>query len=242
MDGSAGLRTSKAILLPASLNPVTRWGSGGLAAVWAKSNTRASIYDALRRKETFATSGPRISVRFFAGWEFEKTIVSAVDPVTAAYEQGVPMGGKLTSGSTGLSPSFFVMAMKDPEGANLDRVQIIKLWVDEKGNSNEKVFDVVVSDQRTIDRSTGKIPPVGNTVSVETAEYSNTIGDPTLTTLWSDPDFEPDQQALYYARVIEIPTARWSTYDAIALGVKPMSPASIQERAITSAIWYSPEG
>jgi len=241
MDGSAVLRTSQATLLPASFNPVTRWGSGGLAGVWAKSNTRESIYDALLRKETFATSGPRISVRFFAGWGFEKAVLSAKDPITIAYEHGIPMGGKLTSGPADLSPSFFVMAMKDPEGANLDRVQIIKAWVDEKGDSSEKVFDVVVSDQRMIDVSAKKIPPVGNTVNIETAQYSNTIGDPSLITVWTDPEFDPLQPALYYARVIEIPTPRWSTYDAITLGVEPMNPTSIQERAITSAIWYSPD-
>jgi hypothetical protein len=241
MDGSAGLRTDEATLLPGGINPATRWGSGGLAAVWAEENTRASIYDALARKETFATSGPRISIRFFGGWDFDSSFLSAADAVERAYAAGVPMGGQLKAAPEGKSPNFLVMAMKDPEGANLDRVQIIKAWVDADGSSHEKVFDIAAADGRAFDSAAGKLPAVGNTVDIKTATYSNSIGDETLATVWTDPEFDPALEAIYYARVIEIPTPRWSTFDAIDLGTEPMDPASIQERAITSAIWYSPQ-
>jgi hypothetical protein len=239
LDGSAGLRTDAATLLPEGLNPATRWGSGGLAAVWAQENTRASLYDAMANKETFATSGPRISVRFFAGWNYPRKIIDAPDMIKQAYAGGVPMGGELPPAPGEQSPHFIVSAMKDPEGANLDRVQIIKAWVDEQGMSHEKVFDVAVSDNRHVDTSTGKVPPVGNTVDLTTATYTNTIGAQSLATVWVDPQFEKNQQAFYYARVLEIPTPRWSTFDAVKLGSQPMDPATIQERAITSAIWYS---
>jgi hypothetical protein len=241
MDGSAGLRTDEATLLPAGVSPVTRWGSGGLAGVWARENTRASLFDAMANKETFATSGPRISVRFFAGWNFDRALAEAHDSVERAYATGVPMGGRISAARNGKSPSFLVMAQKDPDGANLDRVQIIKAWVDGEGNSHEKVFDVAVSGGRVVDVNTGKLPAVGNTVNVETATYDNSIGAASLATVWVDPEFDAVQEALYYARVIEIPTPRWSTYDARTLGTEPMDPATIQERAITSAIWYSPQ-
>ena len=238
MDGSAGLRTNEATILPAS--PVTRWGSGGLAGVWAQENTRASLFDALQRKETFATSGPRISVRFFAGWNFDDEILNTPDLVAQAYATGVPMGGQLAQPPAGKPPSFLLVAMKDPEGANLDRVQIIKAWVDAQGNSQEAIFDVAASDGRVADSKTGKLPPVGDTVDVAAASYTNTIGAATLSTVWTDPEFDASQEALYYARVLEIPTPRWSTFDAKTLGVEPMAPATLQERAITSAIWYAP--
>ncbi len=240
MDGSAGLRTDEATLLPAGLTPVTRWGSGGLAGVWAKKNTRASLFDALTRKETFATSGPRIRVRFFGGWKFDDTILSASDTVKRAYAGGVPMGGQLAPAPEGASPRFIVIAMRDPDGANLDRVQIIKAWADKRGASHEKVFDVAVSDGRVVDTATGGLPAVGSSVDIDAASYTNTIGDASLSTVWIDPEFDAGQEAFYYARVIEIPTPRWSTYDAKTLGIEPMAPAVIQERAITSAIWYSP--
>lgn len=239
MDGSAGLRTDEATLLPRGLNPVTRWGSGGLAGVWSRENTRASLFDAMARKETFATSGPRISVRFFAAWAWDKDILSATDNIEKAYASGVPMGGKLMSASAGRSPSFLVLAMKDPEGANLDRVQIVKAWIDVQGTSHEKVFDVAASDGRSTDPDTGKLASVGSTVDIPAASYKNTIGEASLGTLWTDPNFDDSQEAFYYARVIEIPTPRWSTFDAKILGTEPMEPATIQERAITSAIWYS---
>ena len=241
MDGSAGLRTDEATLLPRGINPATRWGSGGLAGVWAQENTRASLFDAMARKETFATSGPRISVRFFGGWQYDPEIVDVPNLVQRAYVAGVPMGGRLATAPPGKRPTFLVIAMKDPEGANLDRVQIIKAWVDADGNSEEKIFDVAASNQRVPEPGTDKLPPVGNTVDAVSANYTNSIGDASLAAVWTDPEFDRSQQALYYARVLEIPTPRWSTFDAKTLGIKPMEPVAIQERAITSSIWYSPE-
>ena len=244
LDGSAGLRTNEALILPDGVNPVTRWSSGGLAGVWAQANTRESLFDALQRKETFATSGPRIRVRFFGGWNFTADTLKQNDYIANAYAEGVPMGGELNrSGNSkkGLAaPTFLVVAMKDPQGANLDRVQIIKAWLDKDGASHEKVFDVAAADQRKLDPKTGKLPAVGSTVNVEEATYANSIGGTMISTFWSDPEFDPDSQALYYVRVLEIPTPRWSTYDAKTLGTEPMTPAAIQERAITSAIWYKP--
>ncbi len=240
LDGSAGLRTGEATILPGTMNPVTRWSSGGLAGVWAEANTRESIYDAMKRKETFATSGPRILVRFFAGWDFNSELLEQADFISQAYAEGVPMGGDLAVGPEGKTPGFLIMTMKDSEGANLDRVQIIKAWIDDQGASHEKVFDIAAADDRKIDAKTGKLPAVGNTVKAEDASYTNTIGGSTIAVFWEDPEFNAKQQALYYARVLEIPTPRWSTYDAVTLGTKPMDPVSIQERAITSAIWYKP--
>jgi hypothetical protein len=241
MDGSAGLRTDQATLLPSGINPAPRWGSGGLAGVWAEENTRASLYDALQRKETFATSGPRMKVRFFAGWHYPRDILTQADVIKQAYAMGIPMGGQLRKTPDNVAPSFVVMASKDPEGANLDRLQIIKAWLDASGVSHEKIYDVAVSDGRTPDAKTAKIPAVGNTVDVKAATYRNTIGATQLSTVWADPDFNSTAEAFYYARVLEIPTPRWSTYDAKTLGVEPMSPATIQERAVTSAIWYAPK-
>jgi hypothetical protein len=255
LDGSAGLRTDKATVLPKGATPVTRWSSGGLAGVWAQENTRESLFDALRRKETFATSGPRISVRFFGGWMYDESLLNSPDLVAQAYASGVPMGGRLLAAPTGKRPTFPLVAMKDPEGANLDRVQIIKAWVDAQGDSHEKIFDVAASGGRmpvsagataagataTGEISASTLPPVGNTVDIATASYTNTIGAATLSTVWTDPEFDATQPALYYARVLEIPTPRWSTFDAKTLGVEPMSPATLQERAITSAIWYTPD-
>lgn len=241
LDGSAGLRTGEALLLPDGINPVTRWGSGGLAGVWAEANTRESLFDALQRKETFATSGPRIKVRFFGGWGFNKDLLNQQDFVSQAYANGVPMGGELSSAAAGAIPSFIIMAAKDPDGANLDRVQIIKAWVDDNGDSHEQVIDVAAADSRQIDPKSGKLAAVGNTVKAEEPSYSNTIGGALISTHWIDDDFNPNQHAFYYVRVLEIPTPRWSTYDAVTLGTTPMEPVSIQERAISSAIWYKPK-
>ncbi|MDE0929265.1 MAG: DUF3604 domain-containing protein [Halioglobus sp.] len=240
LDGSAGLRTDEALFLPEGINPVTRWSSGGLAGVWAQENTRASLFDALQRKETFATSGPRISVRFFAGWDFSDDSLKRPDLLQQAYATGVPMGGELQSGAAGQQPGFLVMASKDPEGANLDRAQIIKAWVDPQGVSHEKVYNVAAADGRSIDSATGTLAPIGNTVDSSNATYQNSIGGSSIAIFWSDPDFNPALEAFYYVRVLEIPTPRWSTFDAVVLGTKPMQPESIQERAITSAIWYVP--
>ncbi|MDG2047688.1 MAG: DUF3604 domain-containing protein [Halioglobus sp.] len=240
LDGSAGLRTDEALFLPEGVNPVTRWGSGGLAGVWAQENTRESLFDALQRKETFATSGPRISVRFFAGWDFSDDSLRRPDLLQHAYATGVPMGGELSSNDSGLRPGFLIMASKDPDGANLDRAQIIKAWVDAQGVSHEKVYDIAAADERIIDAATAALSAVGSTVDSSSATYQNSIGGSSIAVFWSDPDFNPALEAFYYVRVLEIPTPRWSTFDAVRLGTKPMQPESIQERAITSAIWYTP--
>jgi hypothetical protein len=240
MDGSAGLRTSAAMLLPMKYNPVSSWSSGGLAGVWSQENTRGAIFDALRRKETFATSGPRISLRMFAGWDLTAALLDRPDLMEQAYLRGVPMGGQLRRRADDASPGFLIMALKDEQGANLDRVQVIKGWVDADGRSHEKVFDVLASGGREIDQQTGSFPPVGNTVDLGAASYENTIGTASLLAYWEDPEFDPALEAFYYSRVLEIPTPRWSTYDAVKLGIEPMEPATIQERAIGSPIWYSP--
>lgn len=255
MDGSAGLRTSEAMLLPLGANPANSWSSGGLAAVWAEENTRTSLFDAMRRKESYATSGPRIALRFFAGWEYDATMLDEADYLGRAYAQGVPMGGQLASPGSGhagsverggkqeaQAPRFLVAALKDPLGANLDRIQIIKGWAGRDGSSHEKIFNVALSGGRSPEGPEGDVAPVGNTVDVTTASYSNTIGAAELTAFWQDPEFDPALEAFYYARVLEIPTPRWSTYDAARLGSKPMQPAVIRERAISSPIWYSAAG
>ncbi len=239
MDGSAALRTNETLLIPDSVNPVRNWGSAGLAAVWAEENTRASLFDALKRKETFATSGPRISLRFFGGWYFNKAILKQTDLIKQAYSKGVPMGGNLSEAPNNTAPSFIVLAAKDPIGANLDRIQIIKAWVDKNGKSHETVFNVAASDNRTADKN-NKLTPLNSTVNIKTASYTNSLGAAQLTTVWSDPQFNPSQEAFYYARAIEIQTPRWSTYDALTLGIEPTTPATLQERAISSAIWYQP--
>jgi hypothetical protein len=241
MDGAASLRVNDALLLPDSLNRAMRWGSGGLAGVWASKNTREALFDAMLRKETFATSGPRISVRFFGGWHFTEDMLQRADVISLAYEKGVAMGGVMSArdNTKNLPPVFMLWATKDPDGANLDRIQVIKLWVDEDGRSHEKVFDVAASDGRQPDGS-GRFPPVGNTVNAVQAGYANTIGAVQLSALWTDPEFDAGLQAAYFARVLEIPTPRWSTYDARTLNTAPIEPVSIQERAVTSAIWYRP--
>ena len=241
-DGSAGIRLAKSVLLPEKFQLSRRWGSAGLAAVWAEENTREAIFDAMRRKETYATSGPRIAVRFFGGWNYPKDLVQSNDPVALAEKSGVPMGGRLPVAESAdeSAPTFAVWALKDPDSANLDRIQIIKGWVDEEGNSHETIYNVALSDQRKPDVDSGIIPAVGNTVNVETASYENSIGDVQLSVVWTDPDFNRQKPAFYYARVIEIPTPRWTTYDAATLGVSAPEPTALQERAITSAIWYEP--
>ena len=214
---------------------------GSLAGVWAEENTRASIFDAMRRKESFATSGPRIQVRLFGGWDYPDTAHQRDDMIALGYRGGVPMGGDLTDAPQGEAPEFIVWAAKDPISGNLDRIQIIKGWVDAEGNTHEAIYDVAWSDGREMG-SDGKLPPVGNTVDLTTAEYSNTIGDTELSIVWTDPDFDPSQMAFYYARVLEIPTPRWSTYDAVRSGLPLLDdvPATIRERAWTSPIWYTP--
>ena len=239
LDGSAGIRLGTSNLIPPSQSGVLEWGSGGLAAVWAEENTRASLFDAMRRRETYATSGPRIRVRLFAGWDYPSDLWESPAGLEQAYAEGVPMGSRLGPQSDGV-PKLAVWAAKDPRGAHLDRIQIVKLWADADGESHEKIYDVVASGERLNAPPGAKIAPVGNTVDVSEASYSNTIGASELSVVWVDPDFDPDAPARYYARAIEIPTPRWSTYDARALGVDAPAPTTIQERAVTSVITYLP--
>jgi hypothetical protein len=237
-DGTAEVRLGG----KSPLTPVIRsWGATGLAGVWAEENTREALFDAMMRKETFGTSGPRIKVRFFGGWGLTKELLAQRDWVKTAYEQGVPMGSELPPAAPGKAPTFIVWAVKDPNTGNLDRVQIVKGWT-KWGQSFEKVYDVVWSGDRKQNPKTGKVPLVGNTVDVNTATYTNSIGATTLSGVWTDPEFDPVQRAFYYARVLEIPTPRWSTYDAVRLGIPlpPGLPPSIQERAYTSPVWYTP--
>lgn len=228
-----------------AIGTINEWevGAAGLAVVWATANTREGIFDAMERKETYATTGSRMTVRFFGGWDFVPDDANTRRPAQAGYSKGVPMGGDLTNAPSGKAPSFLVAALKDPIGANLDRVQIVKGWIDAAGNPQERVHDVVWGDADTRKPdANGKLPLVGSTVNVEQASYSNTIGDPELITVWTDPDFDPALKAFYYARVIEIPTPRWTAYDAKFFGVKPGADVrmTITERAYTSPIWYTP--
>jgi hypothetical protein len=221
-------------------------GSAGVTAVWATENTREALFDAMKAKEAYGTSGPLIRLRFFGGWDLDEDLTSRDDFVKQAYASGVPMGQDLPVGVTDKlpekSPTFAVWALKDPESGNLDRIQIIKVFVNKWNRPDEKIYDVAWSDGRVPDPDTGKLPPVGNTVDVKTAKYTNDIGDTQLSAVWTDPDFDPLQRAAYYVRVLEIPTPRWSTYDAARLGVEPLKdvPATIQERAWSSPIWYTP--
>ena len=217
-------------------------GASGYAAVWASENTREALFDAMERRETYATTGSRMAVRFFGGWTFDAGDAQDRLPAYVGYTKGVPMGGDLRQAPAGRSPSFLVAALKDPTGANLDRIQIVKGWLDAKGQLQEKVYDVVWSGSRAVDPNTGKLPPVGSTVDVANATWTNTIGSPELITVWRDPDFNAAQRAFYYARVLEIPTPRWTAYDAKRFGVTPLpgTTMTLQERAYTSPIWYTP--
>jgi len=216
--------------------------ASGLAAVWARENTREAIFDAMERKEVYATTGSRMFVRFFGGWEYDLRDVNSREPAFAGYAKGVPMGGDLPARPRGAwAPTFMVFALRDPIGANLDRIQIVKGWLGETGATEERVYDVVWSGDRK-PGADGRLPAVGNTVDVAHANWTNSIGASELGTVWTDPAFDPAQKAFYYARVIEIPTPRWSTYDAFRFGV-PIpegAPTSTQERAYTSPIWYEP--
>lgn len=221
------------------------WGqlASGLGAVWAKDNTREAIFDAMERKEVYATTGSRMSVRFFGGWEYTETDLKSREPAFAGYQKGVPMGGDLAKAPSGKTPTFMVYALRDPIGGNLDRIQIIKGWLDKDGKTQEKVYDIAVSDDRKIGKDGRCKTPVGNTVDAETASFTNTIGASELTAIWTDPDFDPKQNAFYYARVLEIPTPRWTTIDAFRFGIDipEGAPVSTQERAYTSPIWYKPQ-
>ncbi|MGI9401777.1 MAG: DUF3604 domain-containing protein [Rhizobiaceae bacterium] len=242
LDDTAKKRSNPATNASGTFNG--QMGSAGTTAVWAEENTRGSIFDGMKRKETYGTSGTLIRLRFFGGWNYPKDLTADEDFVENAYKGGVPMGGDLPEAAS-KAPTFAVWAMKDPESGNLDRIQIIKAFVNKWGLAGEKIYDVVWSDEdkRQIDPNTGKLPPVGNTVDIKTATYSNdSIGANQLRAVWTDPDFDASQQAAYYVRVLEIPTPRWTTYDAAKLGIEPLKkvPATIQERAWSSPIWYTP--
>ena len=216
--------------------------AAGYAAVWATENTRTAIFDAMERRETYATTGPRMVVRFFGGFDFTDADANTRSPALAGYTKGVPMGGDLRDAPSGKVPTFLVAALKDPIGANLDRYQIVKGWLDRKGEVYEKVYDVAWSGDRKPEAN-GKLPTVGSTVDIANATWSNTIGSTELIAVWSDPEFDPAQRAFYYGRVIEIPTPRWTAYDAKFFGVKmpPEARMTTTERAYTSPIWYTPK-
>jgi hypothetical protein len=216
--------------------------ASGLAAVWARDNTREALYDAMKRRETYATTGPRILVRFFGGWDFAESDAMSRLPANAGYSKGVPMGSDLPGQQGEGAPKFLVAALKDPLSGNLDRIQIVKGWLDKRGNRQEKVFDVAWSDDRQ-PGSDGKLPPVGNTVDLATATWTNTIGAVELIKVWEDPEFDPELPAVYYARVLEIPTPRWTAYEEARFGVDFGDDVELttQERAYTSPIWYTPK-
>jgi hypothetical protein len=216
--------------------------ASGLTAVWARENTREALFDAMRRKEVYATTGTRMRVRVFGGWDFEAHEVVRPNFTSEGYSRGVPMGGTLHDAPEGEAPSFLIRALRDPDGANLDRIQIIKGWLDDDGETQERIYDVAVSDGRAIGSDGRARDAVGNTVDIASASYTNTIGDAVLAAHWVDPDFDPDESAFYYVRVLEIPTPRWTTYDAAFFGMELPDnvPATLQDRAYTSPIWYSP--
>ena len=217
-------------------------GASGYAAVWATENTREAIWDAMERKETYATTGPRMIVRLFGGWDFTPADAQTRSPAVVGYTKGVPMGGDLTKAPAGRSPTFIVAALRDPIGANLDRIQIVKGWLDAKGELHEKIYDVAWGGDRKVGAD-GKVPSVGSTVDVANATWTNTIGAPELITFWKDPSFDAAERAFYYARVMEIPTPRWTAYDAKRFGTAPLpgTRMTIVERAYTSPIWYTPK-
>jgi len=215
--------------------------ASGYQAVFASENTREAIFDAMERKETYGTTGPRIMVRLFGGWEFTDDDLRSRVPAFTGYQKGVPMGGDLSAAPAGKAPTFMFYSLRDPIGANLDRIQIVKGWLDTKGKTHEQVYDVAWSDDRE-PNADGKLPAVGNTVDLEAASWTNTIGASELATVWTDPDFDPQQKAFYYGRVIEIPTPRWVVYDKVRFGAHIPDDAKLiqQERAYTSPIWYTP--
>ncbi|TRZ45084.1 DUF3604 domain-containing protein [Robertkochia solimangrovi] len=233
----------KALDFPSGFVRGWELGASGYTGVWATSNTREALWDAMKRKETYASTGPRITVRFFGGFDYTEGDINANNSVAIGYDKGVPMGGDLTTAPDGKSPVFMISAVKDPESGNLDRIQVIKGWLDAKGETHEKIYNVAWgnADKRNLDAQ-GNLPPVGNTVDVSKATWENTIGDTALKTFWKDPEFDPTLKAFYYVRVLEIPTPRWTTYDAAKYNIKMTDevPRTIQERAYTSPIWYNP--
>ena len=240
-DGPAAGRTE--LKMAGQLQKIWRMVSSGLAGVWSTQNTREAIFDAMLRKEVYATTGSRIRVRFFAGWDFDEAALQDSQWTQKGYAQGVPMGGQLpATQNPNVAPAFMIKAQKDPHAAHLDRIQIIKGWLDVDGNSQEKVYDVAASGSRARDPVTGLFEPVKDTTDLETASYSNSEGSPNLEGVWRDPDFDLAQAAFYYVRVLEIPTPRWTTFDAVRFKEKRANGDSgkLQERAYTSAVWYYP--
>jgi hypothetical protein len=215
--------------------------ASGYQGIWATENTREALFDAMMRKETYATTGSRMMVRFFGGWDFTADDLRNRQPAFLGYQKGVPMGGDLTAAPGGKAPSFMLIALRDPIGANLDRIQVVKGWMDSRGDLQEKVYDVAWSGDRKPDTN-GKLPPVGNTVDIEAANWTNTIGASELAAIWTDPDFDAGESAFYYVRVLEIPTPRWVLYDQVRLGAQIPEGVDLihQERAYTSPIWYTP--
>ena len=240
-DGPAAGRTE--LKMAGQLQKIWRMVSSGLAGVWSTQNTREAIFDAMLRKEVYATTGSRIRVRFFAGWNFDEAALQDSQWTQKGYAQGVPMGGQLpATQNPNVAPAFMIKAQKDPHAAHLDRIQVIKGWLDVDGNSQEKVYDVAASGSRARDPVTGLFEPVKDTTDLETASYSNSEGSPNLEGVWRDPDFDLAQAAFYYVRVLEIPTPRWTTFDAVRFKEKRANGDSgkLQERAYTSAVWYYP--
>jgi hypothetical protein len=231
------------LTIPGVLDQFTEWESAqsGYAGVWATENTREAIFDAMMRKEVYATSGPRMTVRFFGGWDYTTIDAERHNFAEIGYSKGVPMGGDLTSTPGDQAPTFMVATLKDPDGANLDRIQIVKGWLDSDGESHEKVHDVVWAGDREPGPD-GKLPAIGNTVDLKTATYSNSIGTAQLSATWQDPSFDPTEKAFYYVRVLEIPTPRWTAFDEVRFGIKMDKEVMriLQERAYTSPIWYTP--
>jgi hypothetical protein len=218
--------------------------ASGYTAIWAAENTRQALFDALRRREVYASTGPRIVVRVFSGWDFNENDLRAPDMAARGYARGVPMGGELNQAPQHASPTLMITAAKDPSGANLDRMQVIKGWLQADGSPAEKVFDVAWSDDRSMDPETGKLAPVRSTVDLDKASYSNDSGAAQFATVWRDPEFDPNTYAFYYIRILEIPTPRWTTYDAVRYGLERPNDvaATIQERVYTSPVWYTPDG
>ena len=237
-NSEPGVRTGDSRM--AGLNADWELGASGLAAVWAPQNTREDLFASMKRREVYATTGSRIVLRFFGGWDYAPDSVHSPYFETIGYRDGVPMGGELTPESDG-APTFMVQAMKDPDAANLDQVQIIKGWIDAKGETHEQIFYVALSDDRGIDPETGLPEPVGSTVDLENVIFTNTIGAVQLSAQWTDPDFDAAQAAFYYARAIEIPRPRWSEHDRKAFGMDfKDAPRIVQDRAYSSPIWYRP--
>jgi hypothetical protein len=233
------------LTVPGVLEQFTEWqtSQSGYAAVWARENTRAAIFDAMKRKEVYATTGPRMMVRTFGGFDFSADDAYSNNFARIGYQKGVPMGGDLSAAPKGKKFSMMIAASKDPDGANLDRVQVIKGWVDSKGKQHEKIYDVAVSDGRKIGRNGRCKTRVGSTVDLKTATYKNTIGDVMLATTWVDPDFDASVSSFYYVRVMEIPTPRWTAFDVVRYNIEMPDEVTmvLQERAYTSPIWYTPE-